>query len=84
VQAIISCADQPDADLGIYLSKNGRFKSFIYDRKEIQSIASNLGLAPDYVRAELRKLGYCLIMNNHGRMVWKRMAQAYEVQINQK
>ena len=76
MQAIIPNADQLDADLGVYLSKNGRFKSFIYDRKEIRGIASNLGLAPDYVRAELRKLGYCLIMNNHGRMVWKRKQKA--------
>ena len=65
--------DQSAADLGTYLSRNSRFKSFIYDRKEIQGIASNLGLTPDYVRAELKKLGYCLIMNNHGRMVWKRI-----------
>lgn len=66
------CVEQSAVDLGIYLSKNSRFKSLIYDRKEIQGIASNLELTPDYVRAELKKLGYCLIMNNHGRMVWKR------------
>jgi hypothetical protein len=52
--------------------KNSRFKSFIYDRKEIRCIANNLGLAPDGVRTELRKLGYCPIENDHGRMVWKR------------
>ncbi len=69
------CVEQSAVDLGIYLSKNSRFKCFIYDRKEIQGIASNLGLTPDCVRAELRKLGYCLIMNNHGRMVWKRTQQ---------
>ncbi len=59
-------------DLNIYILKNCRFKSFIFDRKEIRCIASNLGLAPDCVRTELRKLGYCLIKNDHGRMVWKR------------
>ena len=59
-------------DLDIYILKNSRFKSFIFDRKEIRCIAHNLGLAPDCVRTELRKLGYSLIKNNHGRMVWKR------------
>ena len=59
-------------DLNIYIRKNSRFKSFIYDRKEIRVIVNNLGLAPDGVRAELRKLGYCPIENDHGRMVWKR------------
>jgi len=59
-------------DLNIYLLKNSRFKSFIYNRKEIRCIANNLGLAPDCVRTELRKLGYCPIETDHGRMVWKR------------
>jgi len=31
--------DQHAADLDIYISKNSRFKSFIYNRKEILSIA---------------------------------------------
>jgi len=64
--------DQRAIDVGTYISKNGRFRSFVYDSREIRTIANNLGLKTDYVRAELRKLGYCLIMNNNGRMVWKR------------
>ena len=59
-------------DLDIYILKNSRFKSFIYDRKEIRCIANNLGLDPDCVRIELRKQGYCPIETDHGRMVWKR------------
>ena len=59
---------QPN-ELDIYILKNSRFKSFIYDRKEIRCIANNLGLDPDGVRTELRKLGYCPIENDHGRMV---------------
>ena len=59
-------------DLDIYILKNSRFKSFIFDHKEIRCIAYNLGLAPDCVRTELRKLGYSLIRNSHGRMIWKR------------
>ena len=64
--------DQHAVDVGTYISKNGRFKSFVYDCREIRTITNNLGLKTDRVRAELRKLGYCLIMNNNGRMVWKR------------
>ena len=64
--------DKHAVDVGKYISKNGRFKSFVYDSREIRTIANNLGLKTDRVRAELRKLGYCLIMNNNGRMVWKR------------
>ena len=64
--------DQHAVDVGTYISKNSRFKSFVYDRREILTIANNLGLKTDCVRTELRKLGYCLIMNNNGRMVWKR------------
>ncbi len=59
-------------DLDTYISKNGRFKSFVYDRREIRTIADNLGFKTDRVRTELRKLGYCLIKNNNGRMIWKR------------
>ena len=59
-------------DLDIYILKNNRFKSFIFDRGEIQAIANNLEFKTDRVRAELRKLGYRLIQNSHGRMVWKR------------
>ena len=64
--------DQHAVDVDIYISKNSRFKSFVYDRREILTMANNLGLKTDRVRAELRKLGYCLIKNNNGRMVWKR------------
>jgi hypothetical protein len=59
-------------DLDTYISKNSRFKSFVYDRREIRTISDNLGFKTDRVRTELRKLGYCLIKNNNGRMVWKR------------
>jgi hypothetical protein len=68
------CKDQHAVDLGTYISKNGRFKSFVYDRGEIQTVADSLGFKTDRVRTELRKLGYCLIKNNNGRMVWKRGA----------
>jgi hypothetical protein len=64
--------DQHVVDLITYLSKNSRFKFFVYDRREIRTIADNLGFETDHVRTELRKLGYCLIKNNNGRMVWKR------------
>ena len=64
--------DKHAVDVGTYISKNGRFRSFVYDSREIRTIANNLGLKTDCVRTELRKLGYCLIMNNNGRMVWKR------------
>jgi hypothetical protein len=64
--------DQHAVDVDTYISKNGRFKFFVYDRREILTIANNLGFKTDRVRTELRKLGYCLIENNNGRMVWKR------------
>jgi translation initiation factor 6 (eIF-6) len=64
--------DQDAIHVGTYISKNGRFKSLVYDSREIRTIANNLGLKTDRVRSELRRLGYCLIMNNNGRMVWKR------------
>jgi len=63
---------QHAVDLDTYISKNGRFRSFVYDRREIQTIADNLGFRTDRVRIELRKLGYSLIKNNNGRMVWRR------------
>jgi hypothetical protein len=72
VQATAPCDDQHAIDLDIYLSQNIRFKSTVYDRREIRCIADNLGCAPDWVRSQLRKSGYCLIKNNHGQMVWKR------------
>ena len=64
--------DQRAANLDTYISKNSRFKSFVYDSREIRTIADNLGVKTDRVSTELRKLGYCLINNNNGRMVWKR------------
>ena len=64
--------DQHVVDINTYLSKNSRFKFFIYDRREIRTIADILGFKTDRVRIELRKLGYCLIKNDNGRMVWKR------------
>jgi hypothetical protein len=57
-------------DLDTYLSKNERFMSFIYNRREIQSIANRIGLSPGDVRAELKKRGYKLTNNGHGLMVW--------------
>jgi hypothetical protein len=62
--------------LDIYIRKNVRFKSFIFDHKEVRCIANTLGLAPDYVRIELRKLGYSLIKIN-GRLVWKRVKRSH-------
>jgi hypothetical protein len=69
---MVQCNDQHAVDLVTYISKNCRFKFFVYDRREIQTIANNLGLKKDRVRTELRKLGYYLIENNNGRKVWKR------------
>ena len=66
------CNDQHAVDLDTYISKNGRFKFFVYDRREIHTIANNLGLKTDLVRTELKKLGYNLIKTNNGQMVWKR------------
>lgn len=60
-------------DLDTYLSKNERFMYFIYDRREIQTISSRIGLSPRDVRAELKKRGYQLISNDHGLMVWKKV-----------
>ena len=59
-------------NLATYLFKNSQFKSFIYDSREIRTIADNLGFKTNRVRIELRKLGYCLIKNNNGRMIWRR------------
>jgi hypothetical protein len=58
--------DQHAADLDTYLLKNLRFRSLVYDHREIRCIADNLGFNPDHVCTGLRKLGYCLIQNNHG------------------
>jgi hypothetical protein len=64
--------NQHSVDLSTYLSKNSRFKFFVYDRREMRTIADILGFKTDRVRTELRKLGYCLIKNANGRLVWKR------------
>ena len=64
--------DQHVVDLKTYLSKNSRFKFFVYVRREMRTIADILGFKTDRVRTELRKLGYCLIKNANGRLVWKR------------
>jgi hypothetical protein len=64
--------NQHSVDLNTYLSKNSRFKSSVYNRREIRTIADYLGFKTDRVRSELRKLGYCLIKNDNGLMVWKR------------
>jgi hypothetical protein len=71
--------DQHAADLDTYLSKNRRFRSFFYDHREIRCIAYNLGFNPDHVRTGLRKLGYCLIKIEHGRMFWKRGGASVQV-----
>ncbi len=63
---------QHAVNLDTYISRNSRFKFFVYDRREIRTIADNLGFKTDRVRIELRKLGYCLIRNNNGQMVWRR------------
>jgi|GEM_PF-1216157 len=64
--------NQHAVDVNAYISDNSRFKFFVYDLREIRTIADNLGFKPDHVRTELRKLGYCLIKNSNGRMIWKR------------
>jgi hypothetical protein len=64
--------NQHSVDLNTYLSKNSRFKFSVYDRREIRTIAYYLGLETDRLRSELRKLGYCLIKDDNGLMVWKR------------
>jgi hypothetical protein len=64
--------DQHAVDLDTYILKNNRFKFFVYDSREIRTMADNLRFKTGRVRIELRKLGYCLIKSNNGRMVWKR------------
>lgn len=34
-------------------------------------MAERFGLSPDRIRSELRRLGYQLTNNGHGRMIWK-------------
>jgi hypothetical protein len=70
------CNDKQTVNLDTYISKNIRFKCLVFDRREIRIIADSLGFKADHVRTELRKLGYDLIKNNNGRMVWKRDAMS--------
>jgi hypothetical protein len=63
--------DKVILDLEIYLSNSNHFRSFIYDHREIQCIADRFGLAPECIRSEIRRLGYQLTKNGHGRMIWK-------------
>ena len=58
-------------DLGIYLSNNNQFRSRIYDRREVQIIADRFDISPDCIRMELKRLGYQLTNNGHGRKIWK-------------
>lgn len=63
--------DKATLDLEIYLSNSSQFRSRIYDHRELQSIADHFGLSPDRIRSELKRLGYQLINNGHGRKIWK-------------
>ena len=58
-------------DLEIYLTNSSHFRSCIYDRREVQCIAGRFDLSPERIRCELRRLGYQLANNGHGRMIWK-------------
>ena len=69
--AEIQHTDRTILDLEIYLSNSSHFRSYIYDHREIQSIAERFGLSPERIRSELRRLGYQLTKNGHGRMIWK-------------
>jgi hypothetical protein len=63
--------DKTIHNLEIYLSNSSHFRSCIYDRREVQCIAVRFGLSPERIRCELRRLGYQLTNNGHGRMIWK-------------
>ncbi len=63
--------DRAAIDLEIYLSNSSQFRSRVYDHRELQSIADHFGLSPDRIRSELKRLGYQLINNGHGRNIWK-------------
>ena len=63
--------DRATVDLEIYLSNSNQFRSRIYDHRELQSIADHFGLSPERIRSELKRLGYQLINNGHGRKIWK-------------
>ncbi len=41
---MVRCNDPHAVDFVTYISKNCRFKFFVYDSREIQTIANNLGL----------------------------------------
>ncbi len=64
-------------DLEGYLSNNNRFKFHIHDKQEIEYIADRLGSTPDLIRCGLKKLGYELIRNRYGRIVWKKEADSH-------
>ena len=63
--------DRTILDLEIYLTNSNNFRSCIYDHREVKSMAERFGLSPDRIRSELRRLGYQLTNNGHGRMIWK-------------
>jgi hypothetical protein len=63
--------DKTINNLEMYLANSGHFRSCIYDRREVQCIASRFNLSPERIRCELRRLGYQLTNNGHGRMIWK-------------
>jgi hypothetical protein len=63
--------DRTILDLEIYLTNSNNFRSCIYDHREVKSLAERFGLSPDRIRSELKRLGYQLTKNGHGRMVWK-------------
>lgn len=65
------CIDRVTIDLEIYLSNSNQFRSRIYDHRELQSIADHFGISPERIRTELKRLGYQLINNGHGRKIWK-------------
>ncbi len=58
-------------DIEIYLSNSNQFRSRIYDHREVQIIADHFDISPDCIRAELKRLGYQLTNNGHGRKIWK-------------
>ncbi len=59
-------------DLKAYLLNNDRFKFHIHDGQEVKYIADRLGSTPDLIRCELKELGYQLLKNRYGRVIWKK------------
>jgi hypothetical protein len=68
-------------DLEAYLSNNDRFKFHIHDIQEIEYIADRLSATPDLIRCELKNLGYELIKNRYGRVVWKKEIESRTTKI---